>query len=151
VLARFVADHCLCSEYARLVFTFLLSLFFQAHAEAETYPHVYQAAKVRSTLSVLGTKYSLPAGIQREDFKVFHFLYFLLFLIGFFKWFSTIWLNVTCTSQDYEEITIPVTKQAPPTAGEKLVMIADMDNLCKGAFEVCLHSSRFVESNCRKD
>lgn len=39
--------------------------------------------------------------------------------------------------KDYEEITIPVSKQAPIRVGEKRVRISDMDPLCSGAFKVC--------------
>jgi hypothetical protein len=39
--------------------------------------------------------------------------------------------------KDYEEITIPVSKQAPIRLGEKRIRINEMDPLCSGAFKVC--------------
>lgn len=37
--------------------------------------------------------------------------------------------------KDHEEITIPVTKQAPIRVGEKRVRIDELDPLCSGAFK----------------
>lgn len=39
-------------------------------AAAEQYPHVYQAAQTGNTLSFLGTRYALPKGTVRQDYKV---------------------------------------------------------------------------------
>ncbi|KAH8550562.1 Sec63 Brl domain-containing protein [Umbelopsis sp. PMI_123] len=69
------------------------------------YPHVYQSGKSGNTLSAFGTRYALPMGTVRDEHK------------------------------DYEEITIPVSKQAPIRIGEKLVRIDEMDPLCSGAFK----------------
>ncbi|KAG2182998.1 hypothetical protein INT44_005979, partial [Umbelopsis vinacea] len=76
-------------------------------AEQTVYPHVYQSAKSGNTLSAFGTRYALPAGTVRDEYK------------------------------DYEEITIPVSKQAPIRLGEKRIRIGEMDPLCSGAFKVC--------------
>jgi hypothetical protein len=73
------------------------------------YPHVYQSGKSGNTLSAFGTRYALPMGTVRDEHK------------------------------DYEEITIPVSKQAPIRIGEKRIRIDEMDPLCSGAFKVCDH------------
>lgn len=75
-------------------------------AEQPVYPNVYQSGKSGNTLSAFGTRYALPAGTIRDEHK------------------------------DYEEITIPVTKQAPIRLGENRVRIESMDPLCRGAFKV---------------
>ncbi|KAF9357866.1 hypothetical protein BGX34_009192 [Mortierella sp. NVP85] len=69
------------------------------------YPHVYQASKGGNMLSVIGKSFALPAGATRVDEK------------------------------HYEEITIPVTKQAPRRISEKTIMIDQMDTLCSTTFK----------------
>ncbi|KAI9492472.1 Sec63 Brl domain-containing protein [Zychaea mexicana] len=71
----------------------------------EVYPHVYQSGKSAGTLSMFGTRFALPAGSVREEFD------------------------------DYEETTIPVPKVAPVRAGERRILISEMDNLARGAFK----------------
>jgi hypothetical protein len=66
---------------------------------------VYQSGKSGNTLSAFGSRYALPMGTTRDDYK------------------------------DHEEITIPVTNQAPIRVGEKRVRIEEMDPLCSGAFK----------------
>jgi hypothetical protein len=56
-------------------------------------------------LSVIGKSFALPAGATRVDEK------------------------------NYEEITIPVTKQAPRRISEKTIMIDQMDTLCSTTFK----------------
>ncbi|KAK9450289.1 Sec63 Brl domain-containing protein [Limtongia smithiae] len=71
----------------------------------EKYPHVYRAHDAGNTLSVLGNKYSLPAGTERtmEDY--------------------------------YEEITVPYPKSRPLEFAEKLVQIEDLDHICRETFK----------------
>ncbi|ORX87093.1 Sec63-domain-containing protein [Basidiobolus meristosporus CBS 931.73] len=72
---------------------------------AEKYPHVYQSGPSGNTLSLFGTRFALPQGTIREDFT------------------------------NYEEITIPIAKVAPPRVGEKPVAISSMDILCQNSFK----------------
>ncbi|KAG0045399.1 hypothetical protein BGZ83_009400 [Gryganskiella cystojenkinii] len=69
------------------------------------YPHVYQASKGGNMLTTFGKGFALPPGTTRTDEK------------------------------DYEEVTIPITKQAPRRAGEKVITIAEMDTLCSTTFK----------------
>ncbi|KAG0246557.1 Sec63 Brl domain-containing protein [Mortierella sp. GBAus27b] len=69
------------------------------------YPHVYQSSKGGNMLSAIGKSFALPAGATRVDEK------------------------------HYEEITIPVTKQAPRRDTEKTIMIDQMDTLCSTTFK----------------
>ncbi|KAG0300672.1 hypothetical protein BGZ98_008986, partial [Dissophora globulifera] len=69
------------------------------------YPHVYQSTKGGNMLSSIGKAFALPAGAERVDEK------------------------------DYEEITIPIAKQAPRRLTEKIIMIEDMDTLCSTTFK----------------
>ncbi len=68
------------------------------------YPHVFSSSVGGSTLSVFGTKYSLPAGTSREE------------------------------RQFYEEIVIPPPHNVPMRATERLVPIGEMEPMCRGAF-----------------
>ncbi|KAF9918433.1 hypothetical protein BX616_008873 [Lobosporangium transversale] len=69
------------------------------------YPHVYQSAKGGNMLSSIGKGFALPPGTTRIDEK------------------------------DYEEVAIPITKQAPRRATEKLINLEDMDTLCSTTFK----------------
>ncbi|KAF9939122.1 hypothetical protein BGZ65_011345, partial [Modicella reniformis] len=69
------------------------------------YPHVYQSHKGGNMLSVIGKSFALPAGATRVDEKF------------------------------YEEVTIPVTKQAPRRNTERTIMIDEMDTLCSTTFK----------------
>lgn len=69
------------------------------------YPHVYQSSKGGNVLSSIGKSFALPPGSTRVDEK------------------------------DYEEVTIPITKQAPRRAGEKVITLAEMDTLCSTTFK----------------
>ncbi|KDN48882.1 Sec63-domain-containing protein [Tilletiaria anomala UBC 951] len=68
------------------------------------YPHVFSSGISGSTLSVFGSKFSLPMGTTREEHTY------------------------------YEEITIPPPKTVPMRINERLVPIPEMDPLCRGAF-----------------
>ncbi|KAF9114810.1 hypothetical protein BGX27_009758 [Mortierella sp. AM989] len=69
------------------------------------YPHVYQSSKGGNMLSSIGKSIALPAGATRTDEK------------------------------DYEEVTIPITKQAPRRATEKVIKIEELDTLCSTTFK----------------
>ncbi|KAF9101073.1 hypothetical protein BGX29_006008 [Mortierella sp. GBA35] len=69
------------------------------------YPHVYQSSKGGNVLSAIGKSFALPPGSTRIDEK------------------------------DYEEVTIPITKQAPRRAGERVITLAEMDTLCSTTFK----------------
>ncbi|KAF8983689.1 hypothetical protein BGZ46_009737 [Entomortierella lignicola] len=69
------------------------------------YPHVYQSSKGGNMLSSIGKSFALPAGATRSDEK------------------------------DYEEVTIPITKQAPRRATEKVIKIEELDSLCSTTFK----------------
>ncbi|KAG0229103.1 activating signal cointegrator 1 complex subunit [Actinomortierella wolfii] len=73
--------------------------------DGPNYPHVYQASKGGTMLSSFGKSFSLPAGSTRTDEK------------------------------DYEEITIPISKQAPRRATERTILISEMDTLCSTTFK----------------
>lgn len=93
----------------RMPFTLIQAPRLTAVSQAkqeEVYPHVYQSGKAGSSISIFGTKFALPAGTVREEHS------------------------------DYEETIIPVPKAAPVRAGERRVMIEEMDNLARGAFKV---------------
>ncbi|CAG8568952.1 618_t:CDS:10 [Ambispora leptoticha] len=68
-------------------------------------PHVYSTSHSGNVLSIYGTRFSVPVGTQRFE------------------------------ESNYEEIIIPLTKKSPPTRDEKLILLEDMDNLCKGTFK----------------
>ncbi|OZJ04536.1 hypothetical protein BZG36_03995 [Bifiguratus adelaidae] len=82
-------------------------LFSSPHKSAleETYPNVYQSSKTGNVLNMFGSRYALPVGTEREEY-----------------------LN-------YEEITIPVSRQAPVRTHERRIPISELDNLCSGAFK----------------
>ncbi|KAF9586602.1 activating signal cointegrator 1 complex subunit [Lunasporangiospora selenospora] len=69
------------------------------------YPHVYQASKGGNMLTSFGKSFALPAGSIRVDEK------------------------------DYEEVTIPVTQQAPRRSTERVIKIEEMDSLCSTTFK----------------
>ncbi|KAJ2720409.1 activating signal cointegrator 1 complex subunit 3 [Coemansia sp. Benny D115] len=71
----------------------------------EKLPHVYTSSdQGGNMLSMFGSKYSLPAGTQRDEFA------------------------------DHEEITVPIARAAPRRDTEAPVMIADMDAICQQTF-----------------
>jgi antiviral helicase SLH1 len=72
--------------------------------QATQYPHVYKAHDAGNTLSAHGRSYVLPLGSQRFD------------------------------REKYEEYSIPATKVGILAQGEKLVLIKDMDGLCRRTF-----------------
>ncbi|CAG8668801.1 8138_t:CDS:10, partial [Racocetra persica] len=72
---------------------------------SESFKHVFGKTQPGSVLSVFGTKYSLPAGTKQHSFT------------------------------DHEEIIIPITQQAPQLKNQKLIIIGEMDYLCKGSFK----------------
>ncbi|CAG8523268.1 12523_t:CDS:10 [Ambispora gerdemannii] len=67
-------------------------------------PHVYSSSHSGNVLSIYGTRYSLPVGTVQNE------------------------------HHNHEEIIIPITKKSPPTRDEKLILLEDMDHLCKGTF-----------------
>ena len=69
------------------------------------YPHIYGAKTAGNVLSAFGQKYSLPVGSERED------------------------------HEKYEEFSVPASRVGTLAAGERLVQIQDMDELCKGTFK----------------
>ncbi|TPX31933.1 hypothetical protein SmJEL517_g04845 [Synchytrium microbalum] len=75
------------------------------YAPQEVFPHVYQSGSGGSMLSAFGTKFTLPVGSERKDYK------------------------------EHEEISIPFSKPAPLTVGEKLVFIDTLDEWSKRAFK----------------
>ncbi|CAG8485235.1 8101_t:CDS:10 [Diversispora eburnea] len=77
----------------------------QRTKSSDKFKHIYGNTQSGSVLSIFGTKFSLPVGSKRDEF------------------------------QDYEEITVPMTKTTPPIEGEQLIYVNEMDNLCKGTFE----------------
>lgn len=73
--------------------------------ETTLYPHVYKAHSAGNTLSAGGRKYGLPEGSKRTE------------------------------HEKYEEYTIPAAKVGTLGAGQKLIEIAEMDQLCKRTFK----------------
>ncbi|GAO50439.1 hypothetical protein G7K_4564-t1 [Saitoella complicata NRRL Y-17804] len=71
---------------------------------AEQYPHIYQTHAAGNTLNAYGSKYALPSGSTREEFK------------------------------EYEEITVPASRSTKRFPGEKPVLISELDNLCQPTF-----------------
>lgn len=71
---------------------------------APKYPHVFASGASGNVLSVFGSKFALPAGTSRADFK------------------------------EYEEVTIPPPKAIPMRGEERLIPIGEMDAMCRGAF-----------------
>ncbi|RKO90899.1 P-loop containing nucleoside triphosphate hydrolase protein, partial [Blyttiomyces helicus] len=69
------------------------------------YPHVFRSGSGASTLSTFGTKFALPVGTTREDFK------------------------------DYEEICIPIPEAAPTRPDEHRVPITSLDEFAQRAFK----------------
>lgn len=69
------------------------------------YPHVYKAHSAGNTLSAGGRKYGLPEGSKRTE------------------------------HEKYEEYTIPAAKVGTLGAGQKLLQIAEMDQLCRRTFK----------------
>lgn len=68
------------------------------------YPHVFSSGAHGNVLSVFGSKFALPAGTARTDYK------------------------------EYEEVTIPPPKAIPMRNEERLIPIDEMDAMCRGAF-----------------
>ncbi|KAJ1929859.1 activating signal cointegrator 1 complex subunit 3 [Tieghemiomyces parasiticus] len=77
----------------------------QTRTATDEYPHVYNSRQAGNTLSMFGQRYALPVGTEREDYH------------------------------DYEEITIPVTTQAPIRTTEAPVLIENLDPLCRRTFK----------------
>ena len=75
-----------------------------ARASANQYPGVYGAPQGGNILNMFGKKFALPADSTREDNGL------------------------------YEEISIPAATPAAVKSGERLVEIANLDNLCRGCF-----------------
>ncbi|KAL9074921.1 MAG: hypothetical protein Q9157_004217 [Trypethelium eluteriae] len=69
------------------------------------YPHIYGAKTAGNVLSAYGQKFALPAGSEKKDHG------------------------------KYEEFSIPASRVGALAAGEQLVQIQDMDELCKGTFK----------------
>ncbi|KAI9689957.1 MAG: hypothetical protein M1822_009839 [Bathelium mastoideum] len=69
------------------------------------YPHVYGAKNAGNFLSAFGQKYSLPVGSEETE------------------------------HEKYKEFSIPASRVGALAAGEQLVQIQDMDELCKGTFK----------------
>lgn len=69
------------------------------------YPHVYRAYNPGNTLSHSGRKYALPVGSKRLEFET------------------------------YEEYFVPAGKAGGLLPGQKLVMISDLDGLCRRTFK----------------
>ncbi|KIK95504.1 hypothetical protein PAXRUDRAFT_11409 [Paxillus rubicundulus Ve08.2h10] len=73
----------------------------------EVLPHIYTSwsnVSGGSVLSPYGSKYTLPLGTTRHDYK------------------------------DYEEVTIPPTKPVPPRGSERLIPVSELDELARGSF-----------------
>ncbi|CAO1621678.1 unnamed protein product [Sympodiomycopsis kandeliae] len=68
------------------------------------YPHVFSSGPSGNVLSVFGSKFALPSGTLRNDYK------------------------------EYEEVTIPPPKAIPMRSEERLIPINEMDTMCRGAF-----------------
>lgn len=68
------------------------------------YPHVFSSEVSGNSLSVFGSKFSLPAGTFRSDHK------------------------------EYEEVIIPQTRAIPMRSNERLIPIDEMDRICQEAF-----------------
>lgn len=68
------------------------------------YPHVFASGSGGNVLSAFGSRFSLPTGTIRQD------------------------------REFYEEVTIPPPKQLPMRTNERLIPIAEMDTMAKGAF-----------------
>ncbi|CAO1614442.1 unnamed protein product [Parajaminaea phylloscopi] len=73
-------------------------------ADQPKYPHVFSSGASGNTLSVFGSKFSLPVGTSRSDHK------------------------------EYEEVTIPPPRAIPMRHDERLRPISEMDPMCQGAF-----------------
>jgi antiviral helicase SLH1 len=75
-----------------------------SHTREVQYPHVYKSYSAGNTLSYAGKKYGLPVGSERKQFE------------------------------KYEEYLIPAGRKGVLGPGQKLVMIKDMDGLCRNTF-----------------
>lgn len=76
-----------------------------SHTREVQYPHVYKSYSAGNTLSYAGQKYGLPVGSERKQFE------------------------------KYEEYVIPAGRKGVLGPGQKLVMIKDMDGLCRITFK----------------
>ncbi|KND03788.1 uncharacterized protein SPPG_01244 [Spizellomyces punctatus DAOM BR117] len=74
-------------------------------AQQEVLPNVYQSGSGGSVLSTFGSRFTLPAGTEREDYK------------------------------DYEEISIPISKPAAVRSHERRVPIAELDEFAQQGFK----------------
>ena len=81
------------------------SLSPASNRDGPQYPHVYRAHNAGNTLAAGGRKYALPAGSERREYE------------------------------RYEEYSIPATKVGTLGAGRRLIVIAEMDGLCKRTFK----------------
>ncbi|KAL8868740.1 MAG: hypothetical protein Q9174_004784, partial [Haloplaca sp. 1 TL-2023] len=69
------------------------------------YPHLYKSHQAGNTLSASGKKYGLPMGSTRRQ------------------------------NEKYEEYSIPAVEVGTLGAGRKLIVVAEMDGLCKRTFQ----------------
>lgn len=76
-----------------------------SHTREVEYPHVYKSYSAGNTLSHSGQKYGLPLGSERKQFE------------------------------KYEEYSIPAARKGVLGPGQKLVMIKDLDGLCRNTFK----------------
>ncbi|KAA1466231.1 Sec63-domain-containing protein [Dentipellis sp. KUC8613] len=78
----------------------------EQQAAPEYFPHVYSSSSMvqGNVLSQFGSKYMLPLGTSRE------------------------------MKETYEEVVIPPSKPVPPRATERLINVAELDPLARGAF-----------------
>ncbi|TFY72750.1 hypothetical protein EVG20_g272 [Dentipellis fragilis] len=80
----------------------------EQQAAPEYFPHVYSSSSIvqGNVLSQFGSKYMLPLGTSRE------------------------------MKETYEEVVIPPSKPVPPRVSERLITVAELDPLARGAFPV---------------
>ncbi|KAI8820753.1 Sec63 Brl domain-containing protein [Fimicolochytrium jonesii] len=79
--------------------------FDLVRAPEEELPNVYRSGSGGSTLSMFGTRFALPVGTERGDYK------------------------------DYEELTIPIAQPAPVRSTERRVPISDLDPWAQRGFK----------------
>ncbi|TFK55802.1 Sec63-domain-containing protein [Heliocybe sulcata] len=77
-----------------------------AHDAPEVLPHVYSSSSIvqNNILSQMGSKYLLPMGTTRHD------------------------------HEEYEEVVVPPAKPVPPRESERLISVAELDDLAAGSF-----------------
>ena len=49
-----------------------------------------------------------------------------------------------CVSQEYEEVIIPPARPVPPRFAERLVLVNELDDICKPSFPVCHSEASLV-------